>query len=359
MFTIFHKYLTIVCLCSLFPLFTSVLSASDIEGQKGQLSFSLSDQIRASKIVSDVSDSVVVTQTNLVSNDSYTYITGTILNDSRAGIYDLEAIVVYRDSNGRTIKEDVVRSYSLTAIGYPATVYGYDYSDAKRVPNLYDHFHIDFIPPTDKGYFRARVEIPSNADLERSEMNLLWSWTLRASLLKATATDIRFPVEDDSNYYDNQTNFGILFSGEWGTDDGITDLEVYLIGIGTDDIVSNIKSFTFGDDIYYPSDQTDSSTPLLPNALVRFDDISDEVSTESVELRISYKFSGRQPYPDSDIAFLSVRDTVFLPSDTIRVLSELDSTRVSHLKQGDLNEDGFINIEDLIILGNNFGSEVK
>ena len=91
---------------------TIVLSASGLysqnitEGQKGQLSFSLSDQIRASKIVSDVSDvsdSVVVTQTNLVSNDSYTYITGTILNDSRAGIYDLDAIVVYRDSNGRTI----------------------------------------------------------------------------------------------------------------------------------------------------------------------------------------------------------------------------------------------------------------
>ena len=92
---------------------------------------------------------------------------------------------------------------------------------------------------------------------------------------------------------------------------------------------------------------------------MRFDDLSDAVSTERVELRFSYKFLGRQPYPDSDIAFLSVRDTVYLPSDTIRVLSELDSTRVSHLKQGDLNEDGFINIDDLIILGNNFGSEVK
>ena len=97
MSTIFHKYLTIVCLCSLFPLFASVLSASDIEGQKGQLSFSLSDQIRATKVVSD---SVNVIQTNFVSDNSRTYITGIVLNNSRAGIYNFDAIVIYRDSNG-------------------------------------------------------------------------------------------------------------------------------------------------------------------------------------------------------------------------------------------------------------------
>ncbi len=344
-----------VLIAAILLLVINLYSEDITEGQKGQLSFFLSDQIRASKVVSD---SVTVTQSNLVSNDSYTYITGTILNDSRAGIYDLDAIVVYRDSVGRTIDEDVVSSYALTARGYPATVYGSDYSNAKRSPNLYDPFHIDFIPPTDKGYFRARVRIPSNADLERSEMNLSWSWTLRASLLKATATDIRFPVEDGRNRYDNQANFGVLFSGEWGVNDGITDLKVHLIGIGADDIVSFIGSFTY-DKVYYPSDQADRSTPLLSNSWVRFDDISGTVPTKRVELRISYKVLGRQPYPDSDIAFLSVRDTVYLPPDTIRVLSELDSTRVSHLKQGDLNEDGFVNLKDLIMLGENFGSEVK
>ena len=260
----------------------------------------------------------------------------------------------------RTIEEKELYISAGDFIGHPARVYGYDYSDAKKYPRTYDPFHIDFIPPTDKGYFRVRVEIPSNTDLELSEVNLSWSWTLRASLLKASATNIRFPVEDDSNTrYDNQVNFDVLFSGEWGVNDGVTNVDFYLVTIGSDDIVSNIRSYTWRDNIYYPSDQADSSTPLFSDRWIRFDDISDEVSTESVELRFSYKFSGRQPYPDSDIAFLSVRDTVYLPSDTIRVLSKLDSIRVSFLKQGDLNEDGFVNLADLIILGNNFGSEVK
>lgn len=282
----------------------------------GELSVPLQPRPRAAK---NVSDSVMVVRTDLIDGRYYTYLTGTIRNDSRAGIYGFGAVVVYRDSRGRAIKESGLR---LTVIGHPAKVYGYGYRDA-------DAFHLSFIPPLYEGYFRARVEVPDNADLGMSEIVLSWSWTLRASLLRASAINIKLPVQDDGSLYDHEATFDVLFSGEWGKDETVTDLTAYLIGIGKGGAVSTILSFDW-DENYYPSDQTGSDKPLISKR-VRFDDTSSEFPVERVELRIAYRILVGS-YTDSDISFLSVRDTVFLPSDTIRVLSALDSTRLSAIK---------------------------
>ena len=71
--------------------------------------------------------------------------------------------------------------------------------------------------------------------------------------------------------------------------------------------------------------------------------------TEHVKLRVSYELSNDQLIPDIDAvtAFLSVKDTV---------LSELDMARVSRLKRGDLNEDGYVDFSDFIIFAGNFGN---
>ena len=322
---------------------TAIGSDRAKDGQRGEVYFSLSEQVSASKALSD---NVVVVQSNLIFDDSDdTYVTGTILNDSRAGIYDLSISIIYKDNAGRILSQDGTSSWTTSIIGYPAAIYGYDYSDYLEYPNLYNPFHKDFIPPEDTGYFRVEVDIPNDADLDATEAVLRWKWTLKASLLKATASNIRLSGDD---WWDHRVDFGIFVSGNWGSNEGIKNLRVYLIGFGEDNIVTKIGQDGLGDDIFYPSNQTNNNKPLVSGWL-KFYDISNAMPTEHVKLRVSYELSNDQLIPDIDAvtAFLSVKDTV---------LSELDMARVSRLKRGDLNEDGYVDFSDFIIFARNFGN---
>ena len=138
------------------------------------------------------------------------------------------------------------------------------------------------------------------------------------------------------------------FSGVWSLNDFVEEVKVSLVGFNNNGLISSVKFFEIDDRNIYPADYQPGQPPQS-NFLAHFDNISDNLPTNKVLLQVGYRLTGRLTYDDSELFAQSVRDTFYIASDSLRVV---------RLKKGDLNEDGIVNISDLLILGNNFGQRV-
>ena len=95
------------------------------------------------------------------------YITGTLLNDSYGGVYDITLTFFWKDAAGNDLGTERV----YTIVGLPASIRS----------SIFD-IEEDYIPPLEKGYFLGLTEIPENMNVDNSRYLVEWTWTLQANI---------------------------------------------------------------------------------------------------------------------------------------------------------------------------------
>ncbi len=343
------KYFIVILSACLLILISGIGYAEQqiVEGQKGQLSFSLSQQSTASKVLATITDNVTLSNVRFIEDGNDLYITGIIHNNSRAAVYGFDFDIIYYDNRGRLIEEETSlwRSFIL---GKPARIFGFDYI-SDRSASYHDPYHRDFIPAGEQAYFFTETlyDPPSNADIFKSVLDVSWVWTVKAALLEVQPIEINFPSASSSRYYDNTVDFNLLFSGSWSLTDVVENVKIYLIGLNANGAVSAYGAYTVGADRnVYPSDYQ-SRPPTQDGFSIRFNNLSDSLPTNRVILQIGYDLTGTRQYRDSDL---------FAKGGGTGTGS--DAQRIARLKKGDLNEDGIVDVADFLIFTNHFGQRV-
>ena len=259
------------------------------------------------------------------------YITGTLLNDSYGGVYDITLTFFWKDAAGNDLGTERV----YTIVGLPASIRS----------SIFD-IEEDYIPPLEKGYFQGLVEIPENAVVENSEYVVVWTWTLQAHV----NTDVKVL---DNTVSISDVNF-IGYRDVTGTvHNGLTEtleyVEVFAIVLLNDGTVADIESTYIATSQEYmlPLSQKDFSLNIRP----LFGDGNDI----QVLTYVSFRFLNENAFytnADDDRAFVIPRDTITVTvRDTVYINAGGPSTQLL----GDLNSDGVVNVADFLIFVENFG----
>ena len=167
----FHKCLMVTCLCSLFLLFSKFIFLSQVYATqeyvgRGSYTGTLNEN-RSTKVASEVTNRVILHNYDITeaSLSNHYYITGTLLNDSYGGVYDITLTIHWKDAAGNDLGTERV----YTIIGLPASIRS----------SIFD-IDEDYIPPLEKGYFHGLIEIPENANVGTITYSTEWTWTLES-----------------------------------------------------------------------------------------------------------------------------------------------------------------------------------
>ena len=288
---------------------------------------------RSTKVSAEVTNRVILHNFDITdaSLSNHYYITGTLLNDSYGGVYDITLILFWKDAAGNDLGTERV----YTIVGLPASIRS----------SIFD-IEEDYIPPLEKGYFHGLVEIPENAVVENSEYVVVWTWTLQAHV----NTDVKVL---DNTVSISDVNF-IGYRDVTGTvHNGLTEtleyVEVFAIVLLSDGTVADIESTYIATNQEYmlPLSQKDFSLNIRP----LFGDGNDI----QVLTFVSFRFLNENAFytnADDDRAFVIPRDTITVTvRDTVYINAGGPSTQLL----GDLNNDGVVNVADFLIFVENFG----
>lgn len=288
---------------------------------------------RSTKVSAEVTNKIVLNNYDITdaSLSNHYYITGTLLNDSYGGVYDITLTFFWKDAAGNDLGTERV----YTIVGLPANIRS----------SIFD-IEEDYIPPLEKGYFYGLVEIPENAVVENSEYIVVWTWTLQAHV----NTDVKVL---DNTVSISDVNF-IGYRDVTGTvHNGLTEtleyVEVFAIVLLSDGTVADIESTYIATSQEYmlPLSQKDFSLNIRP----LFGDGNDI----QVLTYVSFRFLNENAFytnADDDRAFVIPRDTITVTvRDTVYINAGGPSTQLL----GDLNSDGVVNVADFLIFVENFG----
>ena len=258
--------------------------------------------------------------------DNYYWVTGTLKNDSYGGVYDVRLTFIWRDASGKALgTEDV-----YTVCGHPAAIKS-SYADIDE----------DYIAPLKLAYFSSIVEIPAGASIDNSSYLTTWTWTLQADKnADVVIKDGVFNIGEDRFGYREIT--GTVQNKLAQTLEYVEVIAVVLLSDGTVADVANTYVAS-SSEYMLPNSSKDFELNVRP----RFSDGNDI----RVLLFVSFSFLDADIVYDSgndDTAYampaipyrVTVRDTVYVKEEGLL---------------GDLNGDGVVNIEDLLILAENFG----
>ena len=166
----FHKCLMVACLCSLlfskFIFLSQVYATQEYVG-RGSYTGTLNENRSTKVAAAEVTNKVVLNNYDITdaSLSNHYYITGTLLNDSYGGVYDITLTIHWKDAAGNDLGTERV----YTIVGLPAGIRS----------SIFD-IDEDYIPPLEKGYFHSLVEIPENANVRTITYSTEWTWTLEA-----------------------------------------------------------------------------------------------------------------------------------------------------------------------------------
>ncbi len=297
---------------------------------------------RSTKVSTEVTNKIVLNNYDITdaSLSNHYYITGTLLNDSYGGVYDITLTIYWKDAAGNDLGTE--RVYNI--VGLPAGIRS----------SIFD-IEEDYIPPLEKGYFHGLVEIPENANVGNSRYSVEWTWTLEAYINTSVKVLDNTVSISDVNFLGYQDVMGTVHNGLTET---LEYVEVFAIVLLSDGTVADIENtYVATSDAYMlPSSSKDFSVSIRP----LFSDGRDI----RVLTRVSFRFlDGNLVYRGDGIddgrAFVTPRDTVTV-RDTIKVtvrdtvyINEGGSSTTQLL--GDLNNDDVVNVADFLIFVENFG----
>ena len=327
----FPKIKSVVLLLAFVLQVSCVYGSQEYVG-KGSYTGTLNEN-RSTKILSETSNSVTLHNFDITdaSLSGYSYITGTLLNDSYGGVYDITLTFFWKDAAGNNLGTERV----YTIVGLPASIRS----------SIFD-IEEDYIPPLEKGYFFGLVEIPENMNADNSRYSVEWTWTLQASV----NTDVKVL---DNTVSISDVNF-IGYREVKGTvSNGLTEtleyVEVIVIVLLSDGTVADIENTYIATSESYmlPSSSKDFSVSIRP--------LFDDGQEIQVLTRVSFRFLNENAVytnVDDDRAFIIPKDTITVTvRDTVYINEGGPSTQLL----GDLNNDGVVNIADFLIFVANFG----
>ncbi len=335
----FHKCLMVACLCSLFLLFFKFIFLSQVFATqeyvgRGSYTGTLNEN-RSTKILAETSNSVTLHNFDITdaSLSGYSYITGTLLNDSYGGVYDITLTFFWKDAAGNDLGTERV----YTIVGLPASIRS----------SIFD-IDEDYIPPLEKGYFHGLIEIPENANIGNSGYSVEWTWTLEAYINTSVKVLDNTVSISDVNFIGYRDVTGTVNNSLAETLEYVEVIAIVLLSDGTVADIENTYVAT-SDAYMLPSSSKDFSVSIRP----LFDDGQDiqvltRVSFSFLDDNLIYQGSGT----DDGRAFVIPRDTITVTvRDTVYINAGGPSTQLL----GDLNNDGVVNIADFLIFVENFG----
>ncbi len=330
---------------------------------------------RSTKVVTEVTNKIVLNSYDITdaSLSNYYYITGTLLNDSYGGVYDITLTFFWKDAAGNDLGTERV----YTIVGLPAGIRS----------SIFD-IEEDYIPPLEKGYFQDLVEIPENANIGNSTYLIEWTWTLEAFVNTGvtipdntvSVSDVNFGYRDVTGTVYNRLTTTLeyveVFAIVLLSDGTVADIEnTYvatseeymlpgtsknfsvsispLFSDGKDIQVLTRVSFSFLEDnlVYRGSRTDDGRAFVIPSDTIKVT-VRDTVYSPSDTIKVTVRDT---VYSPSDTIKVTVRDTVYSPSDTIKVTVRdtvyIDKPQLS----GDLDNNGIIDFADFLLFVANFG----
>ena len=349
----FHKYLMVACLCSLFFkfIFISQVCATQEYVGRGSYTGTLNEN-RSAKVSAEVTNKIVLNSYDITdaSLSNHYYITGTLLNDSYGGVYDITLTFFWKDAAGNDLGTERV----YTIVGLPASIRS----------SIFD-IEEDYIPPLEKGYFHGLVEIPENANVGNSRYSVEWTWTLEAYTNTGVKVLDNTVSISDVNFIGYRDVTGTVPNGLAET---LEYVEVFAIVLLSDGTVADIENtyIATSEEYMLPLSSKNFSVSIRP----LFSDGKDI----QVLTRVSFSFlddnlvyrgdgtdDGRAFVTPGDTATardtikVTVRDTIYSPSDTIKVTVRdtiyIDKPRLS----GDLDSNGIVDFADFLLFVANFG----
>ena len=336
---------------------------------------------RSTKVSAEVTNKVVLNNYDITeaSLSNYYYITGTLLNDSYGGVYDITLTFFWKDAAGNDLGTERV----YTIVGLPASIRS----------SIFD-IEKDYIPPLEKGYFFGLVEIPENVNVGNSRYSVEWTWTLEAysntsvKVLDNTVSisDFNFGYRDVTGTVHNglaeTLEYVEVFAIVLLSDGTVADIEntyvatseSYMLPSSSKDFSVSIRplfsdgkdirvltrvSFSFLDDnLIYRGDGTDDGRAFVtPGDTVTASDtikvtVRDTIYSPSDTIKVTVRDT---IYSPSDTIKVTVRDTIYSPSDTIKVTVRdtiyIDKPRLL----GDLDSNGIVDFADFLLFVANFG----
>ena len=366
---------------------------------------------RSTKVGSEVENYVVLHSYDLTeaSLSNHYYITGTLLNDSYGGVYDITLTIHWKDAAGNDLGTERV----YTIVGLPAGIRG-SFSDIDE----------DYIPPLEKGYFHGLIEIPENANVRTITYSTEWTWTLEAYVNTSviipdntvSISDVNFGYRDVMGTVSNRLSATLEYVEVIAivllSDGTVADIEntyvatsdAYMLPSSSKDFSVSIRplfsdgkdirvltrvSFSFLDDnLIYRGDGTDDGrafvTPgdtVTPSDTIKVT-VRDTIYSPSDTIKVTVRDTIYSPsdtikvtvrdtiYSPSDTIKVTVRDTIYSPSDTIKVTvrdtiySPSDTIKVTvrdtiYIDKprllGDLDSNGIVDFADFLLFVANFG----
>jgi len=296
---------------------------------------------RSTKVGSEVENYVVLHSYDITdaSLSNHYYITGTLLNDSYGGVYDITLTIHWKDAAGNDLGTERV----YTIVGQPASI-----------RDSFWDIEEDYIPPLEKGYFYGLVEIPENANVRTITYSTEWHWTLEAYVNTGVKVlDNTVSVSDVNFGYREVT--GTVYNGL--TNATLEYVEVIAIVLLSDGTVADIEDtyVATSDAHMLPASSKDFSVSIRP--------LFGDGKNIRVLTRVSFRFLDdnlfyRGDGTDDGRAFVTLRDTV-TARDTITVTVRdtvyINAGGPSTQLLGDLNSDDVVNVADFLIFVSNFG----
>ena len=334
---------------------------------------------RSTKVGSEVENYVVLHSYDLTeaSLSNYYYITGTLLNDSYGGVYDITLTIHWKDAAGNDLGTE--RVYNI--VGLPAGIRG-SFSDIDE----------DYIPPLEKGYFHGLIEIPENANVRTITYSTEWTWTLEAYVNTSviipdntvSISDVNFGYRDVTGTVSNRLSATLEYVEVIAivllSDGTVADIEntyvatseEYMLPSSSKDFSVSIRplfsdgkdirvltrvSFSFLDDhLIYRGDGIDDGRAFVtPGDTVTAPDtikvtVRDTVYSPGDTIKVTVRDT---VYSPGDTIKVTVRDTVYSPGDTIKVTVR-DTVYIDKLS-GDLDNNGIVDFADFLLFVANFG----
>ena len=336
-----------VVVAALLLMVSAVASAAAseiVEGQRGRSQGFVGDYSNTAltkRVVPRASESLaeneVVLQSYFVrkdnsDSDGYVFV-GMLLNNTIAGVYDVEVTLYFPVEGGYENIEDHSSVY-----GTPAYIFTKD-----RLHGL--SRHQDYIPPGKIGYFSEYTTLQDNYDFSKVRYEVEWTWTLQASIdtsVRVLPQSVKIePHEyaDRNGYYkDRKTISGTLINGL------AVPIELRYMGVIALSKANKQArvTYSFGNPGIY-------GKVLAPNQTINF--VSSHIAT-NVDMELLFVPS--YGVPDTFVYPASYSDKAYISS----TISAVDAARIDALKMGDLNEDGVINVADFLIFTDNFGKTI-
>ena len=298
---------------------------------------------------------------------------GRFYNNSHSSLHSILLRIVWRDKDSNELERIPIGAVIVGTPGQTLLDRGLPYGDtyiARYWENQWTR--ADVVIPQNWLYFKTNsFTIPLDADINNSRLSI--SWNIDSSVDVFDAIEV-VPGSVDITSLTAGERSDISFQIRNTTDVALTSITAFAILLRRLDsgpyIVTGLD-YKHADTFQIAAKATRTFSmdihrgAKLKGSLFRDPEIPDFSDTSKDTLIIRTSFGFVKPFDENplktdttDKGFFVPEPVVTVVRDTVFVSSGADSSRISALKMGDLNEDGVINFTDFLIFTENFGKTV-